>query len=97
IARALDELHAHTTVSSRHVRRSWAGLRTFAPDRGPVIGFDGAARGFFWLVGQGGTGIQTAPAQGRVAAELLLDGRLPADVAALGLTAAELSPARFDR
>jgi D-arginine dehydrogenase len=56
------------------VERSWAGLRTFAPDRTPVVGFDPAAEGFFWLAGQGGYGIQTAPALSRLAGDLLTGG-----------------------
>jgi D-arginine dehydrogenase len=58
------------------VERSWAGLRSFAPDRRPVYGFDPAAPGFFWFAGQGGFGIQTAPAAAKLAADLLL-GRPP--------------------
>ena len=54
-----------------HVERSWAGLRTFAPDRTPVAGFDSTADGFFWLAGQGGYGIQTAPALSRLAGQLI--------------------------
>lgn len=53
------------------VERSWAGLRTFAPDRTPVAGFDPAAEGFFWLAGQGGYGIQTSPALSALAAALV--------------------------
>lgn len=55
------------------VERSWAGLRSFAPDRLPVYGFDAVAPGFFWCAGQGGFGIQTSPAAGKLAAALLLD------------------------
>ena len=55
------------------VERSWAGLRSFAPDRLPVYGFDTAAPGFFWCAGQGGFGIQTSPAAAKLAAALLLD------------------------
>ena len=54
------------------VEGSWAGLRTFAPDRTPVVGFDAGAEGFFWLAGQGGYGIQTSPALSAVAAALIL-------------------------
>ena len=54
------------------VERRWAGLRTFAPDRRPVYGFDRQADGFFWFAGQGGFGIQTAPAAARLAAQILL-------------------------
>jgi D-arginine dehydrogenase len=59
----------------RTVRRAWAGLRTFAPDRVPVVGQDPRLPGFFWLAGQGGSGIETSPALGRIAADLILDGR----------------------
>lgn len=95
IARAIDAINEATTLGVRHVRRSWAGLRTFSPDRNPVMGFDPDAAGFFWLVGQGGTGIQTAPAQGLVTAGLVLDGALPDSLTALGLDTAMLAPARF--
>jgi D-arginine dehydrogenase len=68
VALALDRLRAATTLPVRSVRRAWAGLRTFAPDRAPVAGFDPDAEGFYWLVGQGGAGIKTAPALAAVAA-----------------------------
>jgi len=72
IAVAIDRFEAATTARVRRVDRSWAGLRTFSPDRNPVYGFDAAVPGFFWCVGQGGFGIQTAPAAGDLAARLLL-------------------------
>ena len=50
-----------TTMKVGRIRRKWAGLRTFTPDRTPLFEFDAAAPGFFWLAGQGGYGIQTAP------------------------------------
>src|SRR3546814_10220355 len=53
------------------VERKWAGLRSFAPDRLPVYGFDPLARGFFWFAGQGGFGIQTALAAAKLGASLL--------------------------
>jgi D-arginine dehydrogenase len=71
------------------LRRKWAGLRTFAPDRILVVGEDPLVRGFFWLAGQGGCGIETSPAVGQIAADLLLDGR------AERYDAASLSPGRF--
>ena len=70
------------------VERSWAGLRTFAPDRVPVYGFDPSADGFFWCAGQGGFGIQTAPAAAKLAAAVLLGE-------GLGETDAEIDPAPF--
>ena len=77
------------------VPRRWAGLRTFAPDRTPVVGMEEMAPGFFWLAGQGGYGIQTAPALARSAARLLVDGVLPDDLLARGLVAEDLLPLRF--
>lgn len=94
IARALERIGEATTLPARHVRSSWAGLRSFVADRAPVVGFDDQAEGFFWLAGQGGFGIQTAPALSRAAAALIRDGHLPDDLAAAGVTAADLSPAR---
>lgn len=55
------------------VERTWAGLRSFAPDRLPVYGFDAQAPGYFWCVGQGGFGIQTSPAAAALASSLLLE------------------------
>ncbi|TMB48511.1 MAG: FAD-binding oxidoreductase, partial [Deltaproteobacteria bacterium] len=57
------------------LRRKWSGLRTFAPDRVPVVGEDPRVRGFFWLAGQGGCGIETSGALGPVAADLLVAGK----------------------
>ncbi|HEY0878648.1 MAG TPA: FAD-binding oxidoreductase [Zeimonas sp.] len=79
------------------VERKWAGLRTFAPDRTPVVGFDDAVDGFFWLVGQGGYGIQTAPALARVAGALARGEPMPDDLVAAGVSEATLSPRRLRR
>jgi D-arginine dehydrogenase len=95
VARAIDAINSWTDLELRHVRRAWAGLRTFSPDRSPVIGFEPEVPGFFWLAGQGGTGIQTAPAQGMATAGLVLDGRLPDALVARGLDAERLGPARL--
>jgi D-arginine dehydrogenase len=95
IARALDVIARATVLDTRHVRRRWAGLRTFAPDRAPVVGFDPDVDGLFWFAGQGGYGIQLAPALARVGAALVRGAALPADVAAHGLTAATLDPSRL--
>jgi len=95
IAIAVDRFETMTGASVVKAHRAWAGLRSFAPDRTPVVGFDPRAEGFFWLAGQGGYGFQTAPAMARCAAALIRSGSLPADVAAGGVAAADLSPARF--
>ncbi|HEX8062645.1 MAG TPA: FAD-dependent oxidoreductase [Allosphingosinicella sp.] len=77
VAIAVDRLERAVDWKVERVERSWAGLRSFAPDRRPVYGFDPAVGGFFWCAGQGGFGIQTAPAAAGLAADLLL-GRGPA-------------------
>jgi D-arginine dehydrogenase len=94
IARAIETINEVTTLNVRHVRSSWAGLRNFVADRNPVVGFDVVAEGFFWFAAQGGYGIQTAPALSRAGAALLRGEALPGDIAARGLTAAEISPDR---
>lgn len=88
VATAIDRFEGVVDWPVEKVERKWAGLRTFAPDRLPVYGFDARARGFFWCAGQGGFGIQTSPAAGRMAAALLLGEEPELDPAAF-------SPARF--
>ena len=72
IAVAIDRFERVVDWPIVRIERSWAGLRSFAPDRVPVYGFDPAAPGFFWCAGQGGFGIQTAPAAAKLASALLL-------------------------
>jgi D-arginine dehydrogenase len=86
IAMTVDRFQEMTTVEVRRLTQTWAGLRTFLPDRVPAVGYDPKIDGFFWLVGQGGAGMQTAPALGRVAADLLAGRGSP--------YAPALSPAR---
>jgi D-arginine dehydrogenase len=95
VAVAVDRFETLTGQPVRKVHHRWAGLRVFSPDRSPVVGHDARAPGFFWCAGHGGYGIQTAPALARLAAAELLGQALPADLQALGLTAASLSPQRF--
>ena len=94
IAIAIDRVRAATTLEVRRPRRSWAGLRSFVADRSPVVGFAPDAPGFFWLAGQGGYGIQTAPAMGRLACALVRGEGVPADLAAFGVDAGDLRPGR---
>jgi D-arginine dehydrogenase len=79
VAIAIDRFEQATRWRINRIERRWAGLRSFAPDRLPIYGFDPAAPGLFWCAGQGGFGIQTAPAASRMAAALLL-GRPVAEV-----------------
>ena len=95
IAICVERIEAALDMEVRRIRHRWAGLRTFAPDRVPVLGFDAEVAGFFWCAGQGGYGIQTAPALARTAAALVKGEGLPADVAAAGLKAEDFSPRRF--
>jgi D-arginine dehydrogenase len=85
IAIAVDRLEKLTTLSVRRIGHKWAGLRTFAPDKTLIAGFDPDVEGFFWLAGQGGYGIQTSPSMGRIAAALIAGDEFPPDLAALGL------------
>ncbi len=83
VARGIDAVNAATTLGVRAVRSVWAGLRTFAPDRHPVVGFDESTEGFVWCAGQGGTGIQTSPAMGEVVASVVCGTPPPEPLAGL--------------
>jgi D-arginine dehydrogenase len=93
VAIAVDRLERATRVTVNNVRRKWAGLRSFARDRSPVIGFDRALPGFFWLAGQGGYGIQTAPAAAGLAAALVRGDTAAQSIG--GLDPAALAADRF--
>ena len=95
IAIAVDRFETLTTHPVRRIAHRWAGLRSFVADRAPVAGWDPQAEGFFWLAGQGGYGIQMAPALARAAAALVLGQALPEDIAAQGVTPQALSPQRL--
>ncbi len=95
IALGIERINDATTLGIRSVISTWAGLRVFTPDRIPAAGFADDAPSFFWLVGQGGYGIKTSPALGRITAGLILDGTVPADMEAAGITADQLAPSRF--
>lgn len=82
VAEAIDRLQNVVNWDVERVEHRWAGLRTFAPDRLPVYGFDSAESRFFWFAGQGGFGIQTAPAAAALAAALITgSGDFPVDPA----------------
>jgi len=95
IAICVDRIQTAFDLQIRRIDHKWAGLRSFLPDGNPVAGYDPDASGFFWLAGQGGYGIQSAPAMARSAAALVQGHDLPDDVADLGVTATALSPARL--
>ncbi|MDE2005193.1 MAG: FAD-binding oxidoreductase [Rhodospirillales bacterium] len=91
IALGIDRMQQALAIEVRRVERAWAGLRTFTPDRSLAFGWDARAEGFFWCVGQGGYGIQTAPAAGALVADLIA-GRDGGEAA--GIVAA-MDPRRF--
>lgn len=93
VALAIDRFEQVVDWQIDAVERKWAGLRSFSPDRLPVYGYDAVREGFFWFAGQGGYGIQTAPAAARLAAQLLL-GR-PRDSMTERLDAELYAPSRF--
>ncbi len=95
IALGIHRLQEATTLTIRRPSHTWAGLRTFAPDHSLVGGFDTRAPGFFWVAGQGGYGIQTAPAMGQACACLAAGQPLPPALTAWGLSADALGPARL--
>ena len=95
VAIAVDCFERATGSNVSKIDAKWSGLRTFARDRVPVIGFDRSSDAFFWNVGQGGFGIQTSPAWSRLAASLILGHGMPDDIKALGATPDWYSPARF--
>ena len=95
IAIAIDRICAAADFDIRRLHSKWAGLRSFVADRTPVVGYDDEVPGFFWLAGQGGYGIQTAPALSRVAAALARHKSIPADIESLGIEESTLSPRRL--
>jgi D-arginine dehydrogenase len=97
VARAIDCVNRATTLGLARVANAWAGLRSFAPDRAPVVGYDPRADGFFWLAGQGGYGIQISTALAEVAAALAAHSQPPAPIVAAGLDPEAISVTRLIR
>jgi D-arginine dehydrogenase len=93
IAIAIDRMQQALDIEVKRVEHSWAGLRSFLPDGSFAVGWDAAAEGFFWSIGQGGYGIQTSPAAGRLVADLIA-GRDPGELASV---AEKVDPRRFTR
>jgi D-arginine dehydrogenase len=90
VATAIDRFEQAVDWPVEAVERKWAGLRTFAPDRRMKFGFDPEAKGFFWCVGQGGMGIQTAPAASLLCAAMIAGDPHPAELTEV--SAADFSP-----
>ncbi|MCR9135956.1 MAG: FAD-binding oxidoreductase [Alphaproteobacteria bacterium] len=94
VAICIDRIETAFDLSVRRIDHKWAGLRSFVADRCPVVGFDNDMPGFFWMAGQGGYGIQSAPALARVAAALVRGQSIPEDIAAEGVSEFALSRQR---
>lgn len=95
IATGIDAIQSATTLTIRRPTRTWAGLRTFAPDGDLVVGWDAQRTGFFWLAGQGGYGIQSAAGAAQLAAALWLGAPLPEALRAQGVQPQAMDPARL--
>ncbi|HJV42360.1 FAD-dependent oxidoreductase [Caulobacter sp.] len=94
IAEGMARFEAVADHPVRGLAARWAGLRTFASDRAPIIGWSRDTPGFFWLAGLGGFGIQTAPAMGRLAAALVAGGAVPSDLVDRGVDVKAYAPSR---
>ena len=95
VARAIDAFERATHWRIEAVERRWAGLRSFAPDRLPIYGADPEVANFLWFAGQGGFGIQTAPAAAKLAAQIMLG--MERDDLTRPIDAQVYNPARFSR
>lgn len=95
VAICIDRIERAFDLAVRRIDSKWAGLRSFVGDGAPVAGFSARAEGFFWLAGQGGYGIQTAPALSRFVAALVRGRDVPGDILAQGLDPASLGPRRL--
>ncbi len=95
VALAIERINQATNLEVRTVNSQWTGLRTFAPDGEMVIGEEPTAPGFFWLVGQGGTGIMTSPAYGALLANQVLGTPLSPSLLDAGVDPDTTTPARF--
>ncbi len=95
VALAAAKVEEYTTLPVRRIARSWAGLRSFVADRVPTAGFAPDAPGFFWLAGQGGYGLQTAPAMAEIVEAFATGAPWPAGLAALGVEKEQIEPDRL--
>jgi len=95
IALSAWRVEQSTNLEIKRIVGKWAGLRSFAPDREPVVGFDPDASGFFWLAGQGGFGLQTSPAMALAAEALACQLDWPQELRAVGVALDSLSPVRL--
>jgi D-arginine dehydrogenase len=95
VATGVYRFEQATGLDIRRVNHSWAGLRTFAPDRVFVAGFDPRAEGYYWLAGQGGYGVMTAPAVAFLTSHLVNGSRMPEDFSGLLEYVSSVAPDRL--
>jgi D-arginine dehydrogenase len=95
VALAAYQVERYTNLPVTRIAHRWAGLRSFVADRTPTAGFDPEVPGFFWLVGQGGYGLQTAPAMSAIVEALTTGGAWPKGLAELGVTPERVRPERL--
>jgi D-arginine dehydrogenase len=95
VALAAWQVERYTNLPVTRIAHRWAGLRSFVADRTPTAGFDPEAPGFFWLVGQGGYGLQTAPAMAAIVEALATGGAWPDGLAELAVTPERVRPERL--
>jgi D-arginine dehydrogenase len=95
LAEGIARFQEAIDIEVTRVEHSWGGLRSFASDGNPVVGFDALAPRFFWLAGQGGYGIQTSPALSLLAAALIEGREVPQALADEGFAVSAVSPLRF--
>ena len=95
IAIAVDRFQKATSLNIERVNHSWAGLRTFSSDRNFIVGFDPGLKGFFWLAGQGGYGVQSAPGLAQLTNAMITGATLTREFSPILNYEAEVAPERF--
>ena len=95
IALTVERLEKATNLKIKNIEHKWAGLRSFYPDRTPVVGEDNNNSGFFWLAGQGGYGIMTSPSISKILESLITGKKWPKKLEELSINENTLSPNRF--
>ena len=94
VALCIDRIERAFDLQVRRIHAKWAGLRSFVADKNPVVGFSRRVPDFYWLAGQGGYGIQTAPGLSRFAAAEIMEAPIPSDILAEGLNPSSIRPDR---
>jgi len=94
IAYCVDRIERAFSIQVRRIESKWAGLRSFVSDKCPVAGFSDQVEGFYWLAGQGGYGIQSAPALSQFAAAEVLGNAIPDYILAERLNPETIRPGR---